>query len=391
MTTLAEHIIVAGAKNHPPMLEKSMYDSWASRIRLSIKGKKHGRMMLDSIDNGLLVYPTVKKNGQTQPKKYSKLTESQQLQDDCDVQETNIILHGLPLKVYALVNHQETAKDIWDRVKLLMKGTALSYQEHECRLYNFFDKFASIQGETFKFVTDVKLAKSLYTTGSDQLYAYLYQHERHANEERIMRERYPNPLALCTQPKWLRNVAWFKEKLMLVEAQEADLDAYDSDCDDLSLAKAVLMANLSSCDSDVLFEESQDVVIQDTNLSAPNDLLVLSLVEQMTDHIAHLDKENQTNKMVNESLTAELKRYKERVAIFEQRKNVNLNKREKLINSQMDDLIWNRNAKLAAFQQEINTVIPKIHKLTRMIRRSGRIKQIESHIISERKGKMCVF
>ncbi|GJY59280.1 retrovirus-related pol polyprotein from transposon TNT 1-94 [Tanacetum coccineum] len=36
-------------------------------------------------------------------------------------------------------------------------------------------------------------------------------------------------------------------------------------------------------------------------------------------------------------------------------------------------------------------VIPKIHKLTRMIRRSGRIKQIESHIISERKGKMCVF
>ncbi|GJV17459.1 retrovirus-related pol polyprotein from transposon TNT 1-94 [Tanacetum coccineum] len=55
-----------------------------------------------------------------------------------------------------------------------------------------------------------------------------------------------------------------REKLMLAEAQEAgqildkeqlafladsdDLDAYDSDCDDLSLAKAVLMANLSSCD-----------------------------------------------------------------------------------------------------------------------------------------------
>ncbi|GKE25370.1 hypothetical protein Tco_1436882 [Tanacetum coccineum] len=39
-------------------------------------------------------------------------------------------------------------------------------------------------------------------------------------------------------------------------------------------------------------QESQDVVIQDTNPSAPNDLLVLSLVEQMTDHVAHLDKEN---------------------------------------------------------------------------------------------------
>ncbi|GJY38882.1 hypothetical protein Tco_0425246 [Tanacetum coccineum] len=66
-------------------------------------------------------------------------------------------------------------------------------------------------------------------------------------------------------------------------------------------------------------EESQDAGIHDTNSSAPNDLLVLSLVEQMTDHVANLDKENQTNKMVNESLTAELERYKERVTIFEQR------------------------------------------------------------------------
>nr|GEX31012.1 zinc finger, CCHC-type [Tanacetum cinerariifolium] len=36
--------------------------------------------------------------------------------------------------------------------------------------------------------------------------------------------------------------------------QEDDLDAYDSDCDDISIAKAVLMANLSSYESDVLSE-----------------------------------------------------------------------------------------------------------------------------------------
>nr|GFC95202.1 hypothetical protein [Tanacetum cinerariifolium] len=67
MTTLAEHIIVAGAENCPPTLEKSMYDSWASRIRLFIKGNKNVRMMLDSIDNDLLVYLTVEENGQTRP------------------------------------------------------------------------------------------------------------------------------------------------------------------------------------------------------------------------------------------------------------------------------------------------------------------------------------
>nr|GEZ02584.1 hypothetical protein [Tanacetum cinerariifolium] len=36
--------------------------------------------------------------------------------------------------------------------------------------------------------------------------------------------------------------------------QADNLDAYDSDCDDFSTAKVVLMANLSSYGSDVLFE-----------------------------------------------------------------------------------------------------------------------------------------
>ncbi|GKA67664.1 hypothetical protein Tco_0767581, partial [Tanacetum coccineum] len=126
LTTLAEHIIVAGSENRPPMLKKSMYESWASCIRLFIKGKNHGRMMLDSIENGSLVYPTVEEDGQTRPKKYSELTEAQQLQDDCDVQATNIILHGLPRDVYALVNHQKKGKDSRVYLRLLVKKVPLS-------------------------------------------------------------------------------------------------------------------------------------------------------------------------------------------------------------------------------------------------------------------------
>ncbi|GKA67640.1 retrovirus-related pol polyprotein from transposon TNT 1-94 [Tanacetum coccineum] len=140
-----------------------------------------------------------------------------------------------------------------------------------------------------------------------------------------------------------RSSTWFKEKLMLAEAQEAafqteDLDAYDSDCDDIFLSKAVLMANLSSCDLDEgqempyseqthivdfpdneinsdsniisnsqYLQESQDAGIQDMNSFAPNDLLVLSLVEQMTDHVATLDKENQTNKMTKNAFEIQIK------------------------------------------------------------------------------------
>ncbi|GJV13296.1 protein kinase-like domain, concanavalin A-like lectin/glucanase domain protein [Tanacetum coccineum] len=132
------------------LTNKTMYNSWQSRTLLYIKGKKNGRMMLESINNGLLVYPTVEENSVIRPKKYAKLTKQEQLQDDYDVQETNIVLQGLSPDVYALVNHYQTAKDIWERVKLPMQGTELSYQERECKLYNEFDKFTSVKGESLR-------------------------------------------------------------------------------------------------------------------------------------------------------------------------------------------------------------------------------------------------
>nr|GEZ74516.1 hypothetical protein [Tanacetum cinerariifolium] len=66
-------------------------------------------MMLESIENRPLVYPTVKEEGQIQKKKYAKLTKQENLQDDCDVQAIKIVLQGLPPDVYALVNHKDVA------------------------------------------------------------------------------------------------------------------------------------------------------------------------------------------------------------------------------------------------------------------------------------------
>ncbi|GJT21540.1 hypothetical protein Tco_0891477 [Tanacetum coccineum] len=65
-----------------------------------------------------------------------------------------------------------------------------------------------------------------------------------------------------------------------------DLDAYDSDCDDISSAKAVLMANLSSYDSDVL-SETQNMIVQDTNSYAQQDSLIISMFEQMSEQMSN--------------------------------------------------------------------------------------------------------
>ncbi|GJX74116.1 hypothetical protein Tco_0312711 [Tanacetum coccineum] len=61
---------------------------------------------------------------------------------------TNIILQGLPADIYSLVNHHRVAKDLWEKVQLLMQGTSLTKQERECKLYDAFDKFTHIKGES---------------------------------------------------------------------------------------------------------------------------------------------------------------------------------------------------------------------------------------------------
>ncbi|GKA52565.1 retrovirus-related pol polyprotein from transposon TNT 1-94 [Tanacetum coccineum] len=60
----------------------------------------------------------------------------------------------------------------------------------------------------------------------------------------------------------------------------------------------------------------------------------------MINHVNNWEKANQEKN--NESLTAELERYKERVKTFKQRLNIDLSTREKLIDSQMDDMIQAR-------------------------------------------------
>ncbi|GJQ92577.1 hypothetical protein Tco_0003716 [Tanacetum coccineum] len=124
--------------------------------------------------------------------------------------------------------------------------------------------------------------------------------------------------------------------------QTVDLDTYDSDCDDLSSAKAVLIANLLSYGLDVLSEVPHSKNFQ-------NDMANKSVQEMQIRLI-------RKRKTVNKSLTAKLERYK--IKTFEQILNIDLSSHEKLIDSQMDDMIWDRNA----LKQEINSLKQTLSK-----------------------------
>nr|GEV27688.1 uncharacterized mitochondrial protein AtMg00810-like [Tanacetum cinerariifolium] len=132
------------------MLEKDMYDSWKNRMELYMLNRQHGRMILESVENGPLLWLTVEEDGVTWLKKYFELSPTEAIQADCNVKATNVntkFLNTLP-------------------------------------------------PEWSKFVTDVKLVRDLHTTNVDQLHAYLGQHEYHANEVWLMHERTSDPLAL---------------------------------------------------------------------------------------------------------------------------------------------------------------------------------------------------
>nr|GFA68023.1 hypothetical protein [Tanacetum cinerariifolium] len=311
-------------------------------MELYVMNRQHGRMILEFVENGPLLWLTIKENRVTRPKKYSKLSATEAILADYDVNATNIILQGLPPEVYALVINHKFAKELWEIIQLLMQGTSLTKQERECKVYDEFDKFTYKKGESLrdfclrfslllndmniynmkleqfqvntmflntlppewsKFVTDVKMVRDLHTTNVNQLHAYLGQHELYANEKEddpidainhmmsfltaVITSRYPPTNSQLrnssnhqqqatinnervTGNRGLLSATTIKENDTypgIAEVQTTqnvithnaayqadDLDAYDSDCDEINSAKIALMVNLFHYGSDDLTE-----------------------------------------------------------------------------------------------------------------------------------------
>nr|GEU41658.1 zf-CCHC domain-containing protein/UBN2 domain-containing protein [Tanacetum cinerariifolium] len=263
-------------------------------------------MILESVEHGLLIWPTIKENGVTKTKKYEELSATEKIQADCDLKATKTILQGLPSDVYSLVNHHRVTKDLWERVQLLMQGTSLTKHEKECKMYDELDKFAHIKGES--------------------LHQYYLRFTQLINDINI-----------------------YKMKLEQFQDNTKFLNSLPPEW-----TKAVLMANLSSYGLDVLSEyllETQNAAVHDTNSSAQQDAMILSVFEQLSNQVTNYNKVNKDNLIANESLSAKLERYKERVKLLEERSNVDLSTREKLI---MDDIIREKNAQFVDFEKEIN-------------------------------------
>ncbi|GJS09879.1 hypothetical protein Tco_0366675 [Tanacetum coccineum] len=249
-------------------------------------------------------------------------------------------------------------------------------------------------------------------------FCYKLQRGRHMSKQCINLRGEGHMSKQCTKPKRKQDDSWFKDKVLLVQAQANgqilheeelafladpgiaegqatqtvitynvayqadDLDAYDSDCDELNTAKVALMANLSHYGSDALAEvhnhdnmdnnminqavqeipsseqsnvvnnseteitndrniipysqyviESQQAAVQNSNSSAQQDALILSVIEQLKTQVVNCTKINLDNKSVNDTLTAELERYKEQVKVLKEGQNVDLKSNDNVLDT----------------------------------------------------------
>nr|GEU39152.1 hypothetical protein [Tanacetum cinerariifolium] len=220
----------------------------------------------------------------------------------------------------------------------------------------------------------------------------------------------------CTKPKRKRDDSWFKDIVLLkvithnATYQADDLDAYDSDCDELNISKVALMANLSHYGSNALAEvhnpdnidnnminqgvqatpsyeqssvvnyletkitsdsniisysqyvyETQQTSIQNSNSSAQQDALILSVIEQLKTQVINCTKINLDNKSVNDTLTVELERYREQVKGLKEGKNVEVKSQDNFLDS------YEQNAEIDRLKQTLSEQLQEKESLMKTV------------------------
>nr|GEU75473.1 hypothetical protein [Tanacetum cinerariifolium] len=168
-----QDIYAAGFKNRPPMLNKDNYVPWSSRIIIYARSRPNGKMIADSIENGpyirrMIATPREPDLHVLVPESFheqidEELTETDIKRMDVDDQAIQTILFGLPKDIYAAVDSCETGKEIWERVRQMMKENIAS----NLKFLN------NLQPEWKRHVTIVRQTKNLHEADFTQIYEFL--------------------------------------------------------------------------------------------------------------------------------------------------------------------------------------------------------------------------
>nr|GEW05871.1 hypothetical protein [Tanacetum cinerariifolium] len=197
------------------MLNKDNYAPWSSRIIRYARSRPNGKMIVDSIENGPYVRRMIATPGEPDLPVFVPVLESFHEQTDEELTENDIkrmdandkaiqiILLGLPEDVYVALDSYETTKEIWERVRQMMKGSDIGEQEKKAKLFNECEKFTSTDGESIEsyYHRFIQLMNDL-------------KRNKHFPENTATNLKFLNNL----QPEWKRHVTIVRQTKNLHEA-----------------------------------------------------------------------------------------------------------------------------------------------------------------------------
>ncbi|GJW58871.1 hypothetical protein Tco_0105602 [Tanacetum coccineum] len=292
-----------------------MYDSWKSIMELYMLNRQHGRMILKSVENGPLIWPSIEENGVTRLKKYYELSATEAIQV--------IVISKAKQMNYS----QRTTT--WC---LCITIAIISCQGNFGKEFNFSCKETSCtkQGKAghgddpidvinhmMSFLTTVVTFR--YPTTNNQLRNSSNPRQQATiNNGRVtLQPVHGRQTSIATggttrnHPEQVGSTFWEIKAVIYpgipegqatqtvithnVAYQADDLDAYDFDCDELNTAKVALMANLSHYGSDALvklerYKEQVKVLKEGKNV----DLRSNDTISDLSAQSVNIDRLKQT-------------------------------------------------------------------------------------------------
>nr|GEX67991.1 hypothetical protein [Tanacetum cinerariifolium] len=313
MTSLTDKAILSGADNRPPMLKMAMYDSWKSRMELYMLNRQHGRMILESVEQAEAIQADCEVKAtniilQRLPPEVNALERECKLYDEfdkfayrkgetlCDFYlRFSLLVNDMNMYNMKLEQFQVNTKFLntlppeWSKfvtdVKLVRDLHTTNIDQlhaylgqHEYHANEGDDPINAIN-HMMSFLTAV--VTSRYPATNNQLRTSSNPRQQATiNNERVTIQpiqgrqnfvsagssrlftsgsgRAPGKqrVIVCYDCKGEGHMSSSAPNPRGSEMQNADdLDAYDSDCDEINSAKIALMENLSHYDFDNLVEE----------------------------------------------------------------------------------------------------------------------------------------
>ncbi|GKC26877.1 RNA-directed DNA polymerase, eukaryota [Tanacetum coccineum] len=385
--TLAQYMILSGADNRPPMLDKDLYDSWKVEWNYTCK-------IESTLINDMNIYNMKLEQFQVNtmflnslPPEWSKFMTDVKLVKDLHTNNFDQLhaylqqyeIHANEVRIMrehnqdplALVaNHQMTPPH-FNTYQSSYNNP--QFQQQFSPPYPQPSQFSPSQSPQYGLTHPTQYYSTTYpstplaitypSTPYPNDYSLIHQE---ACQQRVVKcfncQGEGHMERQCPKPKRKREATWFRDKVLLVEAQGNGKVLNKEELEFLAdpgiaEAKVVLMANLSSNGSDVLFEvpisdnthndmlnqsvqempysepsqfvehpENEILTVQDTHSSTQQDAMISSVFEQLSQQVTNCNKVNKDNLVANETLSVELERYKERVKLLEERQNVDLEK-----------------------------------------------------------------